>query len=131
MTQEEKHTIIAEFEGFRQAYCECEQCQKRWATGRPKEMVLTQKPDGWEGCSAAIINYDNVFANDEFQYSTDLNLCARVEAKIAGMELIYNYLWHLEKILEQGARVSTAKVFMAPPTARVDALVRLITTLKP
>jgi hypothetical protein len=75
-------------------------------------------------------------------YSTDLNLCARVEGKIREMGQSVGELYTdlLLDVLLPGTRhthtldydyVDVNALRSAPPTARVDAMVQLIQTLKP
>jgi hypothetical protein len=63
-------------------------------------------------------------------YSSDLNLCARVEAKIAeDAVMLVRYKTHLQSLtppLDVFKYSSETWLMLAPATARVNAMVRLI-----
>lgn len=126
MTQEEKHALIAEFEGmqiidipfvprsvrFDQSLVFTERAAQQWISAYPRSIMCNRIP----------------------KYSSDLNLCARVEAKIAEMgdeakRQYRNQLWDRE-IIEDDRCQSDWWLISAPPAARVDAMVALIQSLE-
>lgn len=118
MTQEEKHALIAErLEGFIPP-----------PPGAKFDIWWKERIIGSDATRAAFLRPPN--------YSDDLNLCARVQAKIAGdLVLSGRYLTLLTEAMppesfmprEPYSFATRWWVLSAPATARVDAIVALIT----
>jgi hypothetical protein len=104
MTQEVKHVLIAEFEGWK----------KLPADPRRDWVHVWMHPE---------------FGNADVRYipySTDLNLCARVEAKIAELGIFDKYC----DIIAADYFNIPAVLIRLTAEARVDAMVALIQQMK-
>lgn len=134
MTQKEKHALIAErLEGWKWVQL----ANGRWITCKSTytlQIVELYPETPVRDTHPASAGYDNAP-----NYSSDLNLCARVERKIAEMGRASDYIARLgmqlvtkfrDGEIRQGfanAREDLCWWFLsAPATARVDAMVALI-----
>jgi len=113
MTQEEKHALIAErLEGW---------------THICKHVTVYASSNGRYSGKQLLNHATGQWVPD---YSSDLNLCARVEAKIAGMGEQSQYDYTIA-LLDAVGSCKTFNVLSAPASARVDAMVALIQSMEP
>jgi hypothetical protein len=108
-------------------------------TQEEKHALIATRLDGWKAVKGFHIYQDPVYEDpdgirtfDLPEYSTDLNLCARVEAKIAemGWTVADTYLDALWDLCPENMPLNWWMA-TATPTVRVDAMVSLIESLKP